>query len=122
MKVTFTPGICLGVEAAYAGSVTLRVPSYDDRMSLYEGAGLDAGDDEAPESRIRKSSIPMMRHVAKLAPQFVEKIEITRKKDGFVFGTFEQLSYDTDGNKVITEIVTKLIGRHEIGGNDSSPV
>ena len=131
MKITFEPSICKpgqdGSAPAYSGSVTLRAPSYDERASFVEAVDFPAiaeGEEESKEAQLaqaRKYNFAMTRHVAKRAPEFVEKIEIKRLSDGFVFETFESMVYDSDMASVITEIAQRLFGKNLVGGNGPTP-
>lgn len=120
MKVTFTPEICKDKQdgdelerAAYEGSVTLRVPTYCERLEIYDGLDVDEG--ETPAEK-RRAAMKRMRSVAKIAPDFVERIAITRKADGFEFDSWQDLECDTTlAPSVIPEIVAKLIDKFEVG-------
>jgi hypothetical protein len=119
---TWTPEICKPSEpdqggervaAAYEGEVAIRIPTYDERIFLYEGIE-DAGDDKALANKRTVAA------VVRKAGQFVEKISIKRLSDGFVFDCYDELMVDTDMTSVVTEIYMKLVGKYS-AGNGHAP-
>lgn len=123
------PSICKSVkdengnvtsEAKYEGFIEMRAPSYDEVMDIQESCQIDVEEgeskDEARARLIKKnSSVAFIRKVAAFVPQFVQKVEIKRLEDGFVFDSFDMLKYDTDMFAVITELATRLVGKHQVG-------
>ena len=113
MKITYTPECCSGDDAAYEGSVTLRAPTYDERMSIYDDVGVDL-------EGVKTKPIAYIRAVAKKVPEFLVECSIKRKSDGFEFKTFEQMQYDSDLAGAITEMATKLVGKFQVGNDSQS--
>lgn len=111
MQKTFTPAVCKakddGTAPLYAGSVTLRMPNYDERMGLYEDAGVDSAADI--------KSLKLVRSLAKRLPDFLVAVDITRLEDGHKFGDWESLQYDSDMAGVISECCLALITRVRAG-------
>ncbi len=121
MKVTFEPSVCKPqkvdetgkeIAAEYAGTVTIRMPTYDERLGFYEG--VDMGDST------EKTGIAFMRAIARQVPRFIEEVAIKRLDDGFEFKSFDDLNIDSDMVPVITEIATKLVGKHRAGVSSST--
>lgn len=111
MKITYTPECCTGDDAAYEGSVTLRAPTYDERMSIYDDVGVDL-------EGVKTKPIAYIRAVAKKVPDFLVSMSIKRKSDGFEFTDFAKLQHDSELMGAITEMATKLVGKFQVG-NDS---
>lgn len=118
MNHTFTPDVCKPtitdggngeVPGEYTGTVTIRMPTYDEKMAFYEAAGEQIGDGDA-----KKAAVPLLRTVARNVAKHIVAVNITRVSDGHKF-TFDELDYDSDMHGVITEIATKLIGRFQVG-------
>lgn len=111
MNHTFTPDICKPLDndaEEYTGTVTIRMPTYDEKMGFYEAAGEQLSGDA------KKAAVPLLRIVAKSAESHVVSVDVVRVSDGHKF-TFEEMKYDSDMHSVITEIATKLIGRFQVG-------
>ena len=122
-QVTFTPSVCepqvvkedgkpdWTKEPEYEGTITVRMPSYDERLELYDAGGLGT---EAAESRDTKQAIALMRHVVRSAAPFVVAINVKRKADGYVF-SWDDMLHDSDMGKAVTEVANRLIGKHAVG-------
>lgn len=109
--VTWTPEVC--TKGEYEGTVTLRMPTYDERLELYE----DVPDLEkdADEKAKHRRNVQLMRAIARKAGQFVEQVAIKRVADSFVFAAYDDVQMDTDLGEVVTEIVTRLAGKYAVG-------
>jgi len=129
MEKTFTPEICQdkpevpaqgdrpaqpAEPARYTGTVTVRMPTYDERLSISEETGI-GGDAES-----QLTNVQVMRVMAKHARARTVKVDVTRKADGFKFESWEQLEYDSDMVSLINEIGAQIVGRYSVG-NPSSP-
>jgi len=127
-QVTFTPTVCeprtvkeegkpdYVVDSEYEGTVTLRMPSYDERLELLgdSAAAADASDQKA------KRALDNMRRLAKRAPEFLVALNVKRKADGFLF-TWDDLQYDSDMQALINEIANRLLGKYSVPGNATAP-
>lgn len=145
MKLTFEPTICKpdekGNPPLYSGTVTLRMPTYDERMELYDAYGLEeSGETDAPAApppdpqnselirapkpastgKSARSGIHFMRYAARQIPAHLESVEIKRLSDGFVLSTWDQINHDSDMVALITEVSSKLVGKFSVG-NGSAP-
>lgn len=130
MENTYTPAICKaaktenGVEipAPYRGTVTLRMPSFDERLSFYDDAGvaMDADGLAVDENKRRNKSL--IRHVSRKIDKFFVRSAIVRTSDGFELDTLDKLQHDTDMMYVLMEIALKLVGKFNVGamGNEDS--
>jgi hypothetical protein len=56
-----------------------------------------------------------MRKIARQVPNFIAEVAIKRLDDGFEFKSFDDLNVDSDMVPVITEIATRLVGKHRAG-------
>lgn len=113
MKITYTPECCSGDDAAYAGTVTLRAPTYDERMAIYDEVGVDM-------DGVKTKPIAYIRAVAKQVPQFLVEFSIRRKSDDYEFKSFDELQYDSEMAGAITEMATKLVGKFQVGNGSKS--
>lgn len=118
--VTFEPSICkpktVGeavVPPEYSGTVTVRLPCADERLGLYEGVPTaDQSDEKSKEAAGRA----LMRNAVRASKDFITAVDITRADDGYKL-TAEDLNYDSDMLGVVTEIATKLVGKHRAGAS-----
>lgn len=120
MQVTFVPEICKGKGAEYEGSITMRQPTYDERLGIYEEAGFGQSAETEEEEKelkkeVKKKGIQLMRLAARKVPEYLGEIKITRKSDGFVFDSWDKLQYDSDMGEVIQQCATRLISKFKVG-------
>lgn len=113
--VTWTPSICTGEDAAYEGTVSMRMPTYTERLRL-ETTGPVAAEGELDTEAGRTShAMSMLEHIAAQAPRFVTEIAIRRKSDGFLFSDLDDALVDTDVGGVMIEITQRLRGKYSVG-------
>lgn len=112
MQKTFTPKICTGEAPEYAGTVTLRLPTYDQRMGLYEATGVDEVEN--------LKTVSLVRALARHLPEYLVSIDITRLSDQHKFDSWESLQYDHDMASVISECCLTLISKVK-AGNSQAP-
>jgi hypothetical protein len=137
---TFTPSICKPsgeTPAAYSGSITIRIPDYVERLELTERAGVDMA--EMLEKAINKSkgaddpetadtsgkskgrqAYEQLKFMARIVPEFVLAVDITRVEDGFKFESWDDLAHDSDASICIMEIGPKILGKYNVGKQQPS--
>lgn len=115
-----------GVEiaSAYTGTVTLRMPSFDERVAFYDDADVEMYPEGQSSDALRVRNKKLMRHVSKKIKDHFVRAEIVRTSDGFKITQLEQLQYDTDMMMVMMEIAQKLVGKFSVGavGNGGSNI
>jgi hypothetical protein len=120
-EITFTPAICQGEGAEYEGTVTIRMPNYDERLGLYDAVGYDDGDDgEMTDADRRKKNLALMRSIARQSVNFVVAVDVTRKEDGFKFTSWDDCHADSDLNAVVAEVSHRLVGKHKLGNGSKA--
>ena len=115
MQKTITPSICKpkknedGTEtaAAYAGQVVMKMPTYDERMAIYEDSGV--------EDSANLKSLRLVRLLAKKLPDYLVSVDIKRLEDGYEFKDWASLQYDSDMGSVISDCCLALIGKIKAG-------
>jgi hypothetical protein len=141
MKQTFVPSACTDqqkpdgttVPAAYQGTVTLSMPTYDERLDLYDGVDVDDDEKDPKEEGIsdaekkarlkaqQRSGLRRMRTVARKAGGFVADVAIVRVEDGHRFTSWDEVNRDTElAPGVVPDVVTRLIGKFEVGKGASA--
>lgn len=108
----FSPSVCVGEGAEYEGFIMLRMPTYDERHEMVE-LRPDLPSDASEEDKVRAGRT-WMRKLYVIAPKYVQEVAIKRKSDGFLFNTWEQLSYDSDMNVAISEALGALVGKFSL--------
>lgn len=154
--ITFEPAICRPKEvkaptgkkktipARFAGTVSLRAPTYLERQSLRGNAELvekhmlaavkaalddsgkkggkvdeDALKEEAIKATVATQHERLNRVISRLG-EFVVEIKIKRLDDGFTFTKIEELEIDSDMDSVLIEMATKLLSKFQLGKTPSA--
>lgn len=108
----------------YEGTITLRMPTYDERLAFLDDIGATAIDFKEPVTEEEKAEKKMhderkrimrLRQAGRLAKMHFVSCDIKRKSDGFVFDTWEKLEYDSDMVSVIREAGYKVLGKFKVG-------
>lgn len=123
--VTFEPGICkerekedgTKVPPRYKGTVTIRMPDFDERLDLFEElgsatAGSPQGD--SVEERTERGA-KLIRESARRAARFVVAVDLERLEDGFKITTWDQVRAETATHGLVSEVGARVIGRYELG-------
>lgn len=134
MEKTITPSACLptkdekGVEtpALYEGTVTMRVPTYDDRLEFSEMAlSLPEAEEEietpegvevklTPAQKARR--LAHLKMLAKMAPSFFVRADLKRKADGFKIETWDQIQLESElAKRLVPELGAGLMESHALG-------
>lgn len=128
-EIVFTPGICEKTkdkdgerDGAYKGTITLRVPSYDEKMEfpeLSEIIALAKGQEDSKEAR--KIQLSFVRQIVRdHLPKFFVKSSVVRVADNFAFDTLQKMQYEHDFSSVFIELATELSKPYHLG-NGSTP-
>lgn len=110
----YIPSQCKGDAPEFEGSVTLRMPTFDDRFRFVEECNFET----TPEGVIDSSQkqIKPMRAMVKLSEEFYKKVNL-KKKDGTAYRSFEDLSVDADCTLLLIEIASALMGGKALSKN-----
>ena len=111
MNHTYEPKICrpptledgtqIELKPEYSGSITLKMPTIDERLALQvEAETLD------PMAKLRLSCQKVKDHLV--------AVNITRLSDGFIFDSWDKLNYDSDMVAVVQEAALKLIRKFSV--------
>lgn len=130
MENTFVPAICkstttdngIEVPGDYSGTVTLRMPTFDERIAFYDDAEVSMDTEGLAPDALRERNKKLIRHVSRQIKHHFVRSEIVRAADGFKITQLEQLQHDTDMMTVMMEISHKLVGKFSVGavGNGDS--
>lgn len=122
---TFTPALCKptpgkdgapDVGAAYSGTLTIRRPTFEERLDLMDGASAFKVDGDEDKAR---SGIAYLRKMQPNVGKFFVAADIKRVDDGVAITDWASLCDDgVAAMGVVQEIAIKLLGDFRVG-NDS---
>jgi hypothetical protein len=118
----FVPSVCKEskdeqgnvIEPKFKGSITLKVPEFDDRMAFVEECGpalLSAQD--GMKSDI--DYIPAVRKLVKLSEPFYAKVQIESIASGKKYESFKDLSRSAGMNSALQEVAMQLMQGEDLG-------
>lgn len=116
MHFNFVPSLVN--DGAFDGSVTLRIPSYEEKSALLDLLDFDSmefDEDSKKKKKVSGAAVKGMLKIGAKSKDFVVSVNLTRKEDGFKFTEWEHLNHDSDGHTIISEIASKLLSKMQLG-------
>ena len=114
MDVVFIPSQCKGKDATFKGSVTLRMPSFDERYQYLEEINLKVNSDgEADLGSMNQ--IGMIRKMVRFSKDHYSKVELKRVEDGKEFKSFDEMAFDPSCDAILSEVAGQLINGLKMG-------
>lgn len=92
----------------FSGTITLKVPTYDERYEYIEECGIDVGDDGDVSKK--KSNLSIMRSMVKFSQKFYVSVDIKKIEIGHEYKSFEDLSLDPDCDGILMEVAREVRG------------
>lgn len=134
-QITFTPSLCKpdkdkeGKETAarYSGTITLRAPTFDERLDLPDLEGLIEDSKMKDEDRTADGRMAANKKRIAFIRVFVrdhlDKFFVSstiKRADGVAFDSLTKMKYDSDFFSVFIEAVTEVAKPYHLG-NGSTP-
>jgi len=116
MNIEYVPESCKGESPIFSGSVVLRAPTFDERYSYLEDSGFIM-DEEGEVKKSMLKGLSAVRKVVAMSVKHYLKVDMKRISDGYEFKSFEDLSTDDDGHKVLIDVGLKILNGFKAGKN-----
>ena len=117
--VKYVPRLCKvgenGEEPKLEGSVTLRVPNYFEKMEYFERLNVKYTDDGSVDLGTMTDKIKSMTDLVRMSEKHYVAVELKNKVTGEEFKSFEDLSYDSEGHEVMTEVAALIPHGFKVG-------
>lgn len=91
-------------ESPFEGIVILKVPKYTERLKFMRQCGIGVKDGEIDQLKMVEIGI-----------EHITKVQLTRKENGQVFETTDDLQYDKDGSDVLNSIANDIVSGVRLG-------
>ena len=112
MQFVLTPKACKDADAKFSGTITLDLPTFDERCEMGENLAISLR--EVPDDI---KGIRQARESVKLVAPRIKAVDIKKLKSGKEFKDLESLLVDPSCTDILTEVtLTILAGPQE--GND----
>ena len=113
MNIEFKPKACEGKNKKFDGTVTLRMPTFDEKYSYLEQCQFKT--DESGQVQDGYGSISAIRKAVGLAKDHFVKVDLIRVKDGREFKSFDEMSVDNDCHEILIEVAGKILQGFNLG-------
>ena len=107
------PSICKGKAAKWEGSVTLRLPSFDEKFEYIERLSMEV-DGEGNIQASQAKQIASVREMVKISKKHYELVEL-KSKDGEEVKSFEEMQYVEELHGVLIEVAGMLLNGFKVG-------
>jgi hypothetical protein len=111
--INFVPACCKGEGATHEGSVTLRLPTFDEKFDYIEQlqAVKDGGDIEAEQMQKLRS----IRSMVKMSKAHYVEVSLKNKATGEEVKSFDEMQYCDDLHAVLMEVAGHLVNGFKVG-------
>lgn len=106
-KLLLVDGQPVDVAATFEGSITLRLPDFDERYQVLEDMGLQA-DGSGQVKSVEINVFKTLRRMVEVSKAFYVEVKLKRISDGAEFKSFTDLSVDPDCDGIILEVAKSL--------------
>ena len=112
MKREYIPTACRAKDSEIKGSVTLRMPTFDEKFSYIENCGF--GLDEQGQIKAGIEQIGAIRKMVELTKKHYEGVDL-KCDDGTEFKTFDEMQYDSRCDPILIEVAAQIMGGLKAG-------
>lgn len=113
--VKYVPKSCLGDDKKFEGSLTMRLPTFDQKYELLEISGIKFSDAGEVESSSSKDRLDMIRKLVKHSESFYETVSLIKCSSLEEFKSFEDMQYDDDAHAILIEVGLALLNGFKLG-------
>jgi hypothetical protein len=114
-SIKYVPEACKGESPKFSGEVELRVPSYDEKLEMFELSGMEFNSNGKVELSSTSCNIKILRAMIKHSEKFYQSVSLKKLSSGQELKSFEDLQYDSDGPSVLIEIASSLGKGFDLG-------
>ncbi len=112
--VSFTPKACQGEGATFEGTVSLRLPTFDEKYEYLEKMEVEV-DEEGKVELKKGSNLKKVRQMVAMSSGHYVAVALKKKASGEEFKSFADLSVDADAEEILIEIGLKVISGFNVG-------
>ena len=114
-QVTYVPSACKGDDATFEGSVTLRLPTFDEKYEYLERIGITIDDEGKVDLGDKKNRLRLMREMVKASSSHYLEVKLKNKATGEELKSFEDMSYEPLAYPILTEVAPQLLNGFSVG-------
>lgn len=115
--IKYVPEALKKEDAKLEGSLTLRLPTFDEKFDYIDQSGLELSEDGAIDLKTLKlkDRVKVVRLFVNLSKAHYLKVEMKHKETGEEYTSFEDLSCEPDAEAMLAEVGMQLINGFKLG-------
>lgn len=106
-EIKFTPKVCTQEAPEFSGSVTMKVPMFDERYEVLDQMGIVIDAQTGEAKMLDGSSFTSIRKMVKASIPFYKAVEL-KHVDGREFKSVEDLLADPDCDPVLIDVAMAI--------------
>ena len=107
MKREYIPTACRKKDSTIKGSVTLRMPTFNEKYGYIEQCGFSL--DENGQVKAGMEQLGAIRKMVDLTKSHYEDVNL-KAKDGTEFKSFDDMQYDSRCDPILIEVAAQIMG------------
>lgn len=112
--VKIVPTVCKGDDATWEGSVTLRLPTFDEKFDYVERLQVHVNEDGTVEGD-QSQKLKSVREMVKMSKAHYVECDLKNKSTGELIKSFDDLQYVEDLHSTMVEIAAMLLNGFKVG-------
>jgi len=112
--IKIVPTVCKGDNATWEGSVTLRLPTFDEKFDYIERLQVTVSEDGTVEGN-QVQKLKSVREMVKISKDHYQEVNLKRKKTGEDVKSFEEMQYIEELHGTMVEIAGMLLNGFKVG-------
>ena len=107
------PSVCKSEGAVWEGSVTLRLPTFDEKFDYIEKMQVHVKDGEAEASNL--SNLRAIREMVRISKDHYVEVSLVNKETKEEIKSFDDLQCCDELHSVLVEVATTLLNGVKVG-------
>lgn len=104
-------------EGKFSGSITLLKPSFKQRYEMFSAIGLKINQDQNGKAEMAGDTnhFDLIAKSVEYTKQFYKKVELKNVETGQEFTSFDDLTYESECDDILSEIANLYMGGFKLG-------
>lgn len=115
-SICYTPNICKKPESKWSGTVTLRLPNFDEKFDFIEKETYGVSESGDIESSVHKN-IRGIRNTVQFSEKMYVNIDLRNLVTGEMVTTFQGMKEEPDLHDTLIEIAGQILNGFKVGND-----
>lgn len=112
--IKIVPTVCKGDDATWEGSVTLRMPTFDEKFDYLEKIQISVNEDGTVEGS-QNQKLKSIREMVKLSKDHYMEIDLKSKSTKEEIKSFDDMQYVDELHSALVEIAGMMLNGFKLG-------